>query len=93
MEDAITIENRGDFGQWAIEVAKQIVSEHGFELARSARDGSEDDVRVALRLLLPARGVQRYIQHKIRMGSRELRQHWREATRPAYRGGATRPRA
>jgi hypothetical protein len=47
MEDAISIENRGDFGQWAIEVAKQIVSEHGFELARSARDGSEDDVRAA----------------------------------------------
>jgi hypothetical protein len=47
MEDAITIENRGDFGQWAIEVAKQIVSEHGFELARSARDGSEEDVRAA----------------------------------------------
>lgn len=47
MEDAITIENRGDFGQWAIEVAKQIVSEHGFELARSARDGSEEDVRTA----------------------------------------------
>ncbi|PWE53676.1 hypothetical protein DEM27_24355 [Metarhizobium album] len=47
MEEAIRIENRGDFGQWAIEVAKQIVSEHGFELARSARDGSEDDVRAA----------------------------------------------
>lgn len=47
MEDAITIENRGDFGQWAIEVAKQIVSEHGFELARSARDGSEEEVRTA----------------------------------------------
>ncbi|WP_117196087.1 hypothetical protein [Rhizobium terrae] len=47
MEDAITIDNRGDFGLWAIELAKQIVSEQGFELARSARDGSEDDVRVA----------------------------------------------
>ena len=47
MEDAIAIENRGDFGQWAIEIAKQIVSEHGFELARSARDGSEEDVRAA----------------------------------------------
>lgn len=47
MEDAITIENRGDFGQWAIEVAKQIVSEHGFELARAARDGADEDVRAA----------------------------------------------
>lgn len=47
MEEPITIENRGDFGLWAIELAKQIVSEQGFELARAARDGSEDDVRVA----------------------------------------------
>jgi hypothetical protein len=48
MENAITIETRGEFGQWAIEVAKQIVSEHGFELARAAGDGSEDDVRAAV---------------------------------------------
>lgn len=47
MEDAIRIENCGDFGQWAIEVAKRIVGEHGFELTRPARDGSEDDVRTA----------------------------------------------
>ena len=47
MEEGIRIDNRGDFGLWAIEVAKQIVSEHGFELARAARDGSEDDVRDA----------------------------------------------
>ncbi len=47
MEQTVQIENRGDFGLWAIEVAKQIVSEHGFELARAARDGSEDEVRVA----------------------------------------------
>jgi len=47
MDEAITIDNRGDFVQWAIEVAKQIVSEHGFELARAARDGSEDDARAA----------------------------------------------
>lgn len=39
MEEAVRIENRGDLGPWAIEVAKQIVSEHGFELARAARDG------------------------------------------------------
>lgn len=47
MEDAIKIDNRGDFGLWAIEVAKMIVSEQGFELASAARDGSEDDVRAS----------------------------------------------
>lgn len=47
MEDAIQIDTRGDFGLWAIEVAKQIVADQGFELARAARDGSEEDVRVA----------------------------------------------
>lgn len=47
MEDAIQIDNRGDFGLWAIEVAKLIVADQGFELARAARDGSEDDVRAA----------------------------------------------
>jgi len=47
MEDAIQIDNRGDFGLWAIEVAKQIVADQGFELARAARDGTENDVRVA----------------------------------------------
>lgn len=47
MEDTIQIGNRGDFGLWAIEVAKQIVSEQGFELASAARDGTEDEVRVA----------------------------------------------
>lgn len=51
MEDAIQIDNRGDFGLWAIEVAKQIVADQGFELARAARDGSEDDVRMAGMLL------------------------------------------
>jgi hypothetical protein len=47
MEDGIQIGNRGDFGLWAIEMAKQIVADQGFELARAARDGSEDDVRLA----------------------------------------------
>jgi hypothetical protein len=47
MENPIRIENRGDFGLWAIEVAKQIVSEEGFDLARAARDGSDGDVRAA----------------------------------------------
>jgi len=47
MVDAIKIDNRGDFGLWAIEVAKQIISDEGFELARAARDGTDDDVRAA----------------------------------------------
>jgi hypothetical protein len=47
VQEAIKIDNRGDFGLWAIEVAKLIVSEEGLELARAARDGSEDDVRAA----------------------------------------------
>ncbi|TJW00032.1 MAG: hypothetical protein E5W97_30075 [Mesorhizobium sp.] len=47
MEDTIQIGDRGDFGLWAIELAKQIVGEQGFELAKAPRDGTEDDVRVA----------------------------------------------
>jgi hypothetical protein len=47
MDDAIQIETRGDFGLWAIEIAKQIVNEQGFELAKAARDGTEDDIRSA----------------------------------------------
>ncbi|AYG69074.1 MULTISPECIES: hypothetical protein [unclassified Rhizobium] len=47
MDGAINIDNRGDFGLWAIEVAKQIISEQGFELAKAARDGTDDDVREA----------------------------------------------
>jgi hypothetical protein len=47
MEQTEQIETRGDFGLWAIEVAKQIVSEQGFDLAKAARDGTDDDVRAA----------------------------------------------
>ncbi|WFU07387.1 hypothetical protein QA648_35665 (plasmid) [Rhizobium sp. CB3171] len=47
MEDTIKIDNRGEFGLWAIEVAKQIVGEQGFDLAKAARDGGDEDVRVA----------------------------------------------
>jgi hypothetical protein len=47
MDDAIKIDNRGDFGIWAIEAAKQIVGDQGFELAKAARDGTEDDLRQA----------------------------------------------
>lgn len=47
MDENIQIETRGDIGLWAIEVAKQIVNEQGFELVRAARDGTEDDIRSA----------------------------------------------
>ncbi|KWV49055.1 hypothetical protein AS026_29950 [Rhizobium altiplani] len=47
MDDTVQIGSRGDFGLWAIEVAKQIVGEQGFELAQAARDGTEDDLRTA----------------------------------------------
>ena len=47
MTDPIKIENRGDFGLWAVEAAKQIVGEQGFQLAKAARDGSEDELRIA----------------------------------------------
>jgi hypothetical protein len=47
MEEPVQIENRGDFGQWAIEVAKQIIMDQGFELAKAAREGTDEDVRVA----------------------------------------------
>ncbi|WFU07384.1 hypothetical protein QA648_35645 (plasmid) [Rhizobium sp. CB3171] len=47
MKDTIEIDNRGKFGLWAIEVAKQIVGEQGFGLAKAARDGGEEDIRVA----------------------------------------------
>jgi len=47
MEDEMKIDNRGDFGLWAIELAKQILGEQGYELARASRDGTDDDVRQA----------------------------------------------
>lgn len=47
MNETIKIDSRGDFGLWAIEAAKQIVGEQGFELAKAARDGSEEDLRSA----------------------------------------------
>lgn len=47
MDDTIKINNRGDFGLWAIEAAKQIVSEQGFELAKAARDGGDEELRLA----------------------------------------------
>lgn len=40
MKDAIQIDSRGGFGLWAIEMAKRIVADQGYELARAARDRS-----------------------------------------------------
>lgn len=42
ISDTIEVGDRGDFGLWAIEAAKQIGSERGFDLAKAARDGDSD---------------------------------------------------
>lgn len=47
MEEGIQISTRGEFGMWAIEVAKQIVAEQGLELARAALDGDEELLRIS----------------------------------------------
>lgn len=47
MEESIQISTRGEFGMWAIEVAKQIVAEQGLELARVALDGDEELLRIS----------------------------------------------
>lgn len=51
MDDTINIENRGDFGLWAIEVAKQILTAQGSDLATAVRGGNDDDVRSAANAL------------------------------------------
>lgn len=51
MSDTIIIDNRGDFGLWAIEAAKQIVGERGSTSAIAARDGTEEEVRAAANAL------------------------------------------
>lgn len=42
--EAMSIENRSDFAQWAIERSRAIVAEQGGNLALAARDMSEDKV-------------------------------------------------
>jgi hypothetical protein len=42
--ETITIDNRSDFIQWAIERARQIVSEQGTGLAVAARDMDEKKI-------------------------------------------------
>ncbi|KAA3513213.1 hypothetical protein RMS29_010625 [Agrobacterium rosae] len=45
--DTVSIDNRGDFGLWAIERAKAIIAEKGSELAIASRDGDQDAIREA----------------------------------------------
>ncbi|KJF73556.1 hypothetical protein [Agrobacterium arsenijevicii] len=45
--ETISIDNRGDFGLWAIERAKEIVANEASDLAVSVRDGNETGIRDA----------------------------------------------
>ncbi|MCM2455245.1 hypothetical protein HGO37_07595 [Rhizobium sp. CG4] len=49
--DTISIDNRGDFGLWAIERAKEIIAVEGSSLAIAARDSSEETIREAANAL------------------------------------------
>jgi len=42
--ETLTISNRSDFAQWAIERAKAIVAEQGGDLALAARDHGDDQI-------------------------------------------------
>lgn len=42
--ESMTIENRADFAQWAIERARAIVADQGGSLAVAARDGADDQI-------------------------------------------------
>ncbi|PYB70023.1 MULTISPECIES: hypothetical protein [Rhizobium] len=47
MEDTVAIETRSEFALWAIERAKEIVSQEGTALALAARDMDEEGLREA----------------------------------------------
>jgi hypothetical protein len=47
MEDTVAIETRSEFALWAIERAKEIVSQEGTALALAARDMDEESLREA----------------------------------------------
>lgn len=49
--DTIRIDNRGDFGLWAIERAKVIISEEASALAIAARGEDDNEVREAANAL------------------------------------------
>ncbi|NTJ43083.1 hypothetical protein G6L28_10810 [Agrobacterium larrymoorei] len=45
--ETVSIDNRGDFGLWAIERAKAIIAVEGSALAIASREGNEDEIREA----------------------------------------------
>ncbi|UVC12639.1 hypothetical protein IHQ71_31220 (plasmid) [Rhizobium sp. TH2] len=49
--ETMSIENRSDFAQWAIERSRAIVAEQGGNLALAARDMSEDKIADTANLL------------------------------------------
>lgn len=49
--ETVTIENRSDLAQWAIERAKAIVAEEGGNLALAARDQGDEQIAAAANAL------------------------------------------
>lgn len=49
--ETVTIENRSDLAQWAIERAKAIVAEEGGNLCLAARDQSDEQIAAAANAL------------------------------------------
>ncbi|UVC12243.1 hypothetical protein IHQ71_28830 (plasmid) [Rhizobium sp. TH2] len=51
LTETMSIENRSDFAQWAIERSRAIVAEQGGNLALAARDMEEDKIAETANLL------------------------------------------
>ena len=49
--ETMSIENRSDFAQWAIERSRAIVADQGSNLAVAARDGSDEKIAETANLL------------------------------------------
>jgi hypothetical protein len=49
--ETMTIANRSDFAQWAVERARAIIAEQGSNLALAARDQGNDEVALAANTL------------------------------------------
>jgi hypothetical protein len=49
--ETVTIENRSDLAQWAIERAKAIVAEEGGNLCLAARDQGDEQIAAAANAL------------------------------------------
>lgn len=49
--DTVSIDNRGDFGLWAIERAKEIIAVEASALAIASRDGKDEEIRDAANAL------------------------------------------